>query len=70
MGKLYEENWYQKWAKITILGKIPEAVPIQVQHRYRYRDAPVQVQGCTGTGVPEMPRMLYFRIFKPKFIHR
>ena len=30
MRKLYEENWYQKWAKITILGKIPEAVPVQV----------------------------------------
>ena len=36
MGKLYEESWYQKWAKITILGKISEVVP-------------VQVQGCTGT---------------------
>ena len=36
MEKLYEENWYQKWQKETFLGKIPEAVP-------------VQVQGCTGT---------------------
>ena len=36
MGKLYEENWYQKWKKETFLGKIPEAVP-------------VRVQGCTST---------------------
>ena len=28
MGKLYEENWYQKWQKETFLGKIPEAVPV------------------------------------------
>ena len=36
MGKLYEENWYKKWLKGTILGKFPKV------YRYRYRAVPVQ----------------------------
>ena len=36
MGKLYEENWYQKWAKISNMGKFPRV------YRYRYRVVPVQ----------------------------
>ena len=36
MGKLYEEFWYQKWAKIANLGKFPRV------YRYRYRAGPVQ----------------------------
>ena len=27
-------------------------------------------QSGTGTAVPKMPRLLYFRVFKPKFMHR
>ena len=48
MGKLYEEKWYQKWAKISNLDKFPRL------YRYRYRvvlvhpsrsqPVPVQVQ--------------------------
>ena len=48
MGKLYEEKWYQKWAKISNMGKFPRL------YRYRYRvvsvhhsrsqHVPVQVQ--------------------------
>ena len=36
LEKLYEEIWYQKWAKITFMGKITKGVP-------------VPIQGCTGT---------------------
>ena len=36
MGKLYEENWYQKWQKEANLGKFPKL------YRYRYRAVPVQ----------------------------
>ena len=53
MGKLYKENWYQKWQKEANLDKFPKL------YRYRYRAVPVQpnrsqivlvqVQGCTGT---------------------
>ena len=53
MGKLYEEKWYQKWAKITNLGKFPRlyryryrAIPV---HPSRSQTVPVQVQVCTGT---------------------
>ena len=91
MGKLYEESSYPKVAKITNLGKIPEAVPVQVQG---CTGTPCQKPTCTGTGqsctgtpqknatctgtgqrctstgVPKTPRMLYFCIIKPKFIHR
>ena len=28
MGKLYEDNWYQKWQKEEILGKNFKAVPV------------------------------------------
>ena len=98
MEKLYEEKWYQKWQKEANMGNFPKL------YRYRYRDVPVQVQGCTGTpqqkptctgtgltctgtpqqnatctgtgqrctgtGVPKMPRLCSFCIFKLKFIHR
>ena len=72
MGKLYEEFWYQKWAKIANLGKFPRV------YWYKYRAVPVQVQGCTGTahqrlictgtGVPKMPRLYSFCIIELKFI--
>ena len=47
MGKLYEENWYQKWQKKQIWAKFPRL------YRYRYEVVPVQVQGCTGTPLAE-----------------
>ena len=49
MGKLYKENWYQKWQKKQIWAKFRRV------YRYRYRGVlvhptrgqpvPVQVQG-------------------------
>ena len=43
MGKLYEESWYQKWAKIANMGKFSKL------YQYMYKAVLVQVQGCTGT---------------------
>ena len=57
MGKLYEESWYQKWAKIANLGKFSKlyqyrykAVPVQQKRR---QTVPVQVQG-----VPVLPNRM------------
>ena len=36
MGKLYEENWYKKWQKETIMAKFPRV------YWYRYKAVPVQ----------------------------
>ena len=36
MGKLYEENWYQKWQKKHLWAKFPKL------YRYRYRAVLVQ----------------------------
>ena len=35
MGKLYEEKWYQRWAKISNVGKFPKL------YRYKYKAVPV-----------------------------
>ena len=50
MGKLYKENWYQKWQKkqIWTISRTCTGIGTGV-YRYRYRGVPVQVQGCTGT---------------------
>ena len=44
MGKLYEENWYQRWQKETILGKFSKW--------YRYQNRAVQVPPNRGQSVP------------------
>ena len=91
---LYEENWYQKRAKGTILGKICKAVPVPKQGGIgTTQQKPISTgtgtsgtsttqqnqigigtdqSGLIGTGtvVPKMPRLLYFRIFKLKIMHR
>ena len=48
MGKLYEENWYQKWQKEAILGKFPKL--------YRYRNKVVPVQPNRMQPVPVQVR--------------
>ena len=45
MGKLYEENWYQKWQKEAIMGKFPKW--------YRYRNRAVPVPPNRGQSVHE-----------------
>ena len=44
MGKLYEENWYKKWQKETIMAKFPRV--------YWYRYKAVSVQPTKGQPVP------------------
>ena len=64
---------YQKWQKETNLGKFPRvyryryrAVPVHPTeanlYQYKPTDATCTGTGprCTDTGVPKMPRMLYF----------
>ena len=65
-------------------GQISEGVPVHVQgctgtpHQRPTCTGTYQQNatctgtcpGCTGTCVPQMPRMLCFCIIKPEFIHR
>ena len=44
MGKLYEENWYQKWQKEAIMGKFSKW--------YRHRNRAVPVLPNRGQSVP------------------
>ena len=44
MGKLYEENWYQKREKETILGKF--------QKWYRYQNRAVPVPPIRSQSIP------------------
>ena len=69
MGKLYEENWYQKWQKEAISEVVP--VPKQSCTGTAQQNAisTGTDQSGTGTVVPKMLRLCSFCIFKPKFIH-
>ena len=52
MGKLYEEKWYQKWAKISNLGKFPRL------YRYRYKVVPVHPSRSQVQAVPVHPNRM------------